>query len=135
MSQLYTFDEGDLGKIMPEAKAFLSPGKTIIVWGVSQATVDSGDFDVPAKSLFWNLPTDDRAFEGDDYWGLLLAENSLPIRDTLKMAERGRIPFAAHISQRPKLNVKGQSYWVMKAVSIQYNSDGSIVDPNDNGSK
>jgi len=130
MAELFTFDQGDLGKLMPEVKKFLGPGKVIIVHGVSEATVDSGEYDVPARSLFWNLPTDERAFEGDDYWGLLLAENALPIRDTLKMMERGRTPFAAHISQRPKLNVKGQSYWVLKRTEIRFDSDGTFVDPN-----
>ena len=131
MTTVYSFDEGDLGKLMPEVKAFLAPGKTILVWGVSQARVDNGEFDVPAASLFWNLPTDERAFEGDDYWGLLLAENSLPIRDTLRMVERKRIPFAATISQKPKLNVKGQSYWVLKRTDLHYRQDGSLIDPND----
>lgn len=130
MAELFSFDQGDLGKIMPDAKTFLANGKVIIVHGVSEATVDNGEFDVAARSLFWNLPTDERAFEGDDYWGLLLAENSLPIRDTQKMVERNRVPFAAHISLRPKINSKGQSYWVMKRADIQYNSDGSVHDPN-----
>ena len=129
-NEIFDFDQGDLGKIMPEAKTFLAPGKVIIVWGVSEATVDNGEFDVAARSLFWNLPTDERAFEGDDYYGLLLAENSLPIRDALKMVERERVPFVAHISQRPKVNSKGQSYWVLKKASLQYNSDGSVHDPN-----
>jgi len=128
--ELFSFDQGDLGKLMPDVKKFLGPGKVIVVWGVSEATVDNGEYDVPARSLFWNLPTDERAFEGDDCWGLLLAENSLPIRDTLKMVERERIPFVAHISQRAKVNTKGQSYWVMKRAELQYNQDGSIHDPN-----
>src|SRR5215471_12087542 len=112
--ELFSFDQGDLGKLMPDVKAFLAPGKVIIVWGVSEAVVDNGEYDVPARSLFWNLPTEEHAFDGNDYWGLLLAENALPIRDTLKMVERNRVPFAAHISQKSKLNVKGQSYWVLK---------------------
>lgn len=131
MTTVYRFDEGDLGKQMPDVKAFLAPGKTIMVWGVSEATVNTGEYEVSARSLFWNLPTDERAFEGDDYWGLLLAENSLPIRDTIKMIARKRIPFAAFIQQRPKQNTKGQSYWVMKAVDLHYDSDGNLVDPND----
>jgi hypothetical protein len=130
MPELFSFDQGDLGKIMPEAKSFLAPGKVIIVWGVSEATVDNGEFDKPARSLFWNLPTDERAFEGDNYWGLLLSEDALPIRDTQKMVERNRVPFAAHISLRPKVNSKGQSYWVMKRFDLQYNADGSVHDPN-----
>lgn len=130
MTTVYRFDEGDLGKVMPDAKAFLSPGKTIMVWGVSEATVDTGEFGVAARSLFWNLPTDERAFEGDDYWGLLLSEDSLPIRDTQKMIARKRIPFAAYIQQRPKQNTKGQTYWVMKPAELHYDSDGQLIDPN-----
>lgn len=131
MTTVYRFDEGDLGKLMPEVKTFLSPGKTIMVWGVSEAKVNTGEFAEPARSLFWNLPTDERAFEGDDYWGLLLAESSLPIRDTLKMIARKRIPFAAYICQRPKQNTKGQFYWVMKPAELHYTKDGDLIDPNE----
>jgi hypothetical protein len=131
MAELFTFDQGDLGKIFPDAKKFLESGKVIIVHGVSEAVVDSGEYDVPARSLFWNLPTDEGAFDGNDYWGLLLAENSLPIRDTLKMVERGRTPFPARISRVAKLNVKGQAYWVLKRAEIRFDSDGTFVDPND----
>ena len=130
MAELFTFDQGDLGKLMPDVKKFLGPGKVIIVWGVSEARVDNGEFDKPAASLFWNLPTDERAFEGDDCWGLLLSEDALPIRDTLKMVERNRIPFVAHIQYRPKVNNPKQGYWVMKKAELRYNSDGSVVDPN-----
>jgi len=130
VTTVYSFDEGDLGKQMPEVKEFLGPGKTILVWGVSEATVDKGEFDGVARSLFWNLPTDERAFEGDDYWGLLIAEDSLPIRDTLKMVARNRVPFSAHISLRPKVNNPRQNYWVLKRVDLHYDSHGVLIDPN-----
>lgn len=130
MTTVYNFDEGDLGKLMPNAKEFLAPGKTILVWGVSEASVETGEFEGAARSLFWNLPTDENAFDGNDYWGLLLSDKSAVIRDALKMVARKRVPFAAFIQLKPKVNNPRQSAWVMKPSQIQYDQNGDVIDPN-----
>lgn len=128
---LYDFDLNDFG-VEPDFDKAEMNGKVIIVHGVSEAVMQRAEYPKGARSLLWNFPTDIDAFDPDGtHYGMLLSEDSLPIKNTLTMMQRGRVPFPARIVYRQKESNKAQSYWMFERVLIQYDADGTLVDPNE----
>lgn len=124
---LYDFDLNDFGVQPDYDKEFLN-GKILIVIGVSEATFE-GDFQQSARSLLHLLPPD--WANGMAPFGALLSENSPAIQQAAEMQQKGKVPFVARLRKIPSERHRGQTYWTLeKAPSLQYDSEGRLVDPN-----
>lgn len=125
--QGYDFDLGDFGNQPDYTKDDLD-GKVIIVYGVSQATFDSGQFQTGAKSLLHKLPNEDADIAP---YGMMFSESSPVIRQAAEMEAAGKVPFMARLVKKGSKQNKGQSYWTLeRAPSLQFDTNGNALDPN-----